>query len=1166
MAVEERVIIKVEVNADVNKDLAAVEARLKAMDDSFKGMGSGMERTTDRVDKNMKKFKRAVEGAMSAMMKFLQTLAKFAVIGIVGQLGLFTAALLGVKAVMASSRLVFRGYELALQGVSYAAAAVATGLAVAAAAMREFKEAQLAPYFGGGVAGKRSAASLARSLGSQTTGLLGGEAASGVVSSFAKAGIRGSQANVLASQLYNLTGGDAKTVQSIATALAGKDVAKASEAVQGAAGFKQGSLAGVSTMSGLIAAISSGSAIEKSFADLGDVMGGTLFGTFKTQFESIKSLFADMGEPMLGPVRKAFLEISKILHEDVLSLTAIIQRFGADRLTSGIVRVVDNISDFIRTNIVSHLTTTDSLTDKFMNMVRSIQDFYYRVKQWFVALEPASNVIMDMFRAIKDAAVGTGSFQSFSDLVEDNSAALIDFGTAVGNVLKAVATFLASGQTGFFAKLPVITETLNKIAERAIPALGNLFSKFGPIFERMPEAVEGLARIIDMLAPIAEAFVTGVTYIADKLLDPINTLILVLGGSALLKKGPGMAIGAAMTAASGGKKGGIIAGLTGGLSRAFGRGGGGAKSGAAAYSAFWDEAIGGAAAGASAAGKGGRFAGMLSKASLKGAGKAFAPLAALELIMSGANAYSTGETSGGGALGAALAGGAIGAGFAGIGAPIGALIGGGLYMGAAALGRRQNRKDTKKSIDEALKKMNETEISSDKINELRDLRSVRLAEATMIQNAMVAGNAPLSGQALQDALKPYTKRTFDFKKFGFKKTVSPLAYDFVAAQKAGMNTPEFERVLQILKAQGVDISDKKTVYENLAKYATGANEELDKATVALNNFDDSIKTISETFDLSADQVVNTAKNLGIELTKVVNQDMLKAIFQLATLPKIDRTQGFLPDFATSPAGQAELLASANASLNALAGAVQSGKFDTSMISDFINNFAQMEVALGGNVDIAGLSGLFEVRQQQGRGVFGGVDVVSQFDIAGRETQVLTDIAKEYGISAESLISSYTAGGTGNYDVNRVSKLINSVSKQRDLLTKGILSGDFSSLAQAGLDVSGPVFQGFRDYIEKIPGVAGKDLSSAESIQQSLVNALGSQGAQDVLSKFLVETSKADPAMLAVLNAIKQNTDNPVSIYLNGEFVGERGGNNPSLSISIGTPGRGTAQGSPAEQP
>ena len=159
----EKVVIEVEIDADISNDLAGIERRLKALEDrqralnratrgasdanrDFDASGRRLRKTVDsktqrfqRFESVLKRFGRGLQKVTGFLQKFLMTFSKLSFIAIAAEVALFTAGLLAVKALLVTGRVAVKGYNLALKGLSVTAAGVAAGLAVAAAAIREFQ-------------------------------------------------------------------------------------------------------------------------------------------------------------------------------------------------------------------------------------------------------------------------------------------------------------------------------------------------------------------------------------------------------------------------------------------------------------------------------------------------------------------------------------------------------------------------------------------------------------------------------------------------------------------------------------------------------------------------------------------------------------------------------------------------------------------------------------------------------------------------------------------------------------------------------------------------------------------------------------------------------------------------------------------------------------------
>ena len=196
----------------------------------------------------------------------------------------------------------------------------------------------------------------------------------------------------------------------IANALGAGNLEASVSAVNTSAGFRKDSLKGVTDTAGLLSAITSGAVVADNFNSLAADMAMTFVGTLKTEFVGFKELLGDIGEPLLEPVRVTFQEISRIIKDDLIAMSGIVQQFGADSLAPTLVTAVDKVSEFFRSNIMHHLDRVDEISDNFLKFFRAIGSWMRGVGNWFKALEPAADVVIDMFRAMGGAAGGPNPF------------------------------------------------------------------------------------------------------------------------------------------------------------------------------------------------------------------------------------------------------------------------------------------------------------------------------------------------------------------------------------------------------------------------------------------------------------------------------------------------------------------------------------------------------------------------------------------------------------------------------------------------------------------------------------------------------------------------------------------------------------------------------------
>lgn len=917
------------------------------------------DRKMDKVDRKHRRLGNTIRGLTKVFQKFITTLGKFTIFALVGQLGLFTLGLLSIKLALITGRAAVSLYDIALKGLSVTAAGAATALSVAAAAMRQFQEAMLIPTMGGAMnkQGAQNAALLSRSLGSRSSGLLGGEASQALITAFARSGVRPSQSAGLARQMINLSGGDPAAVQQMAQAIASGDLTAATASVSGARGFKKDSLEGVSTVAELMAAIGSGRVVSDNFRGVSAGLAGTFIGTGKTEFAGLKNMFADMGQGLLGPFRDAMLDIGRIMRQNFVGMAALIQRFGGESFAPTLVTMVDKTMDFIRSNIFDHLDNITQMGESFVGFFRSIRNFFRGVGDFLGEFEPAANVLIDMFGAMRSTGGGRSLFRRFSDSIVENASAFKQFGSSVGNVIGALFDVLGAGQDSFFDRLPFFAEILDKIAFKIIPSLTRIFNAFLPLMQQLPGALDGLAVVLNVLAPIIEGLVSVVSTLIGVLsMIPVpggdganlGNIAMIMGGAMLfkgrnLRKANSLRASAGLPLLGGGGRfgsntlnlaraqrgmlpqyvsGSFMNSVRTGAPMQFKSMGGVTMSGRAlAMSVSSGRYLNNMAA-ASGASRG--FGGLsaLGKANvLAGIG-----LGGYEMFNSTTNAYKTGRMGAGGALGGASVGASIGTMIMpGIPTVVGALIGAAVGLTvegiAAAVGNSRLKTKAKKAAADVMKQA----------------RGLSLAGA--------GGNAFTRTEQELSLLTAAMEAAFDPKTGEFKPDGDTRAFrDYLHFMGIDPNAVHRDEMFNELI--GGDL--KGELEGELNEASRFASEQ--------------ISDFASMLDLETDVVGAALERLGLDIYKTLDQTGAALLILAQVLPLIERNETFLPDLSTSAMGQAELKATANAAFTTLANAT-GDDFTTDLISDAIQAFAVFEVASGLSPDIAGFSALREIREK-----------------------------------------------------------------------------------------------------------------------------------------------------------------------------------------------------------
>jgi hypothetical protein len=1127
MAVEEKVVIKVEIDADITNDLAAIERRIRNLDATtkkFNNTNRDLDKTTNKLTRRFGGMTRAVTGFMKVFTKFITMMGKFSFLALAGHIAIVTAGLLAAKAALITGRAAVKLYDVALKGLTVTAAGLATTLAVAAAAMREFNEAQLAPILGGGNLGMNRARTFTQGISSRNLGLLGGEASASVINSLARSGIQGARANQLVTNLFNIAGGDAKAVTTLAAAIGSRNFGDARTAVQGAQGFKKGSLGGVTTMAGLTGVISAGGATKAGFQGLSQNMGGTLIGTAKTEFAGQKGLFADLGEPLLGPFRDTFLQISNIIKNDIISMASIIQKFGEGSFAPTLVTTVRAISGWVRENVLEDIDRIEEMGKSFVGFFVGVRDFFDSMGAWFNKFEPAANLLLDMFRAMGSAAGGRGLFAEFRQLMMSNADNFIAFGESLGNVIGSLFDRLSNGQTGFFDKLPLINEVLDKLAFEVIPAMFNLFNTIFPILEQLPEALHSLASVLNFLAPIVSTLVTSIASLASM----VNSI------------GGGNTFGTAIMAGAmymGGRKLGVFGRAARTARNASGMGrvafaGSNIAAGARSLSGSRAIASRQLSSGYQAFRHGQGVRGAFQASKLAGVragamtGARFMPLA--NVALSGYMAYNslnqaaqTGQMTGSTALSGGLAGMSIGGMVGGplgaaVGAAIGAIAGGVGEWFASRKGQERLRKEADKQ-------------STRIFNEASGFKVGSGTEAYMKQAGMLEG---FSAAFFADKARDEYGRLKVNDKGNFEG-----------------DTAEFGK---FLLSMGVDPDSvhRDNLFTSLVN--KGLLSELENSVMAAEDlYVRQINRVVEATGIAAENIEGVMDMLNIDGYKDLNETAIGVLSTLFTMGDIDRTKSFIGniDLSTSPIGQRTRSASVDAALNAF---ISGGSMDEQLLMDIFNAIGIAEVAMGGSADLAGVSGITFIKKAQEAGAFGGVDVVGQFGLNAA-------LATQYQLlSDESGIPVSQFEGKTTFEINNMLNQANrDRAMYRDVFTgkKGI--GDFSAGQIAGLDTAGFARYvmnqddeyGFRSN-DMIGNLVGGPLF--EKLMSGDLGALeefyGKEESSQLLINYLTETGQYAASDSAFLETIARNTGMRHQVIINAETVDERGVETVMLEI------------------
>jgi len=1124
--VQSTVVIKVKIDTDqLDAELAGMSKKFDRFgdrDNKIAGGARSLDNKLKRVSRSMGGVSRGLKQMTAGFGKLVLMMGKINFLAMAAELGVFTAGLLAIKLALITGRAAVSLYNIALKGLSVAAASVATGLSVAAAAMREFQEAQMVPFLGGGFTGGMKARRISRGMGARNMGLLGGQGAMQVASAQARGGFSGQNSASLVAALINAAGGaDPAAISSV---LKNTTVAGAVGAAQNLAGIRKGALDGISSFGGLGAALTGGGALKQGFGGTGETLANTFLGTVKTGFADMKGLFADIGMPMLEPMRQAFLQISNSLRENFLALQQIVQRFGADSMAPTMVTIFDRIMRFITENVIDHLGKIKEMGDNFVGFFKAMANFFRGMGSFLGQFEPAANVIIDMFKAGSKANTSS-LFKDFSDLVVKHREGLMAFGTAVGNLFGGIFDMFSGGNRGFFEDgLPMLVDTMNALTEKLFPAFQNLWEKIGPTFDLLPAVIAGLATAINALAPFIGMFARAI----NALMGAMPTLV---GLIALSTMGPGanmMGGAAKMLGINKASVKGVMSAL--GSKKIF------AAKGAPVAIGRGIGIGGNFATGASmpvALGTYGQLATGLGGLAAMGGGAYMAATGGVE-------AFKTGRFTGKMAMGAGL--GLAGASMAGLAVtgPVGAAIIATALLTEGLLayfGNKKFKKDSKNAMKEALEEGRKSRAAKIATGEFgQEDFDALTKEKQLLERAMDAavndkGEFKMEGD------------TREFKEYLRFKDIDPNDIHRDAAFEEAVGSNELTRLIAEIGAA------ERRRANNLASVTSQTNASLEKLGASLR--------------LTSEDVERLAQDLyGIDLHKGVSP--LAGMMIAASQTIFSRNRGFAPDFSTSKMGINESMVSADKALLALR-----DDFNVDNLTAFSTAFSSYEVSRGMSSDIAGLSSIMEIEQQAERGVF-GTNKAAALEAAGvAKAQIFAEMGSSYNIPSTKLREIYESGGMSGLE---------QFLGDQQLMRRGIagLKGDMSHkdrldvFSRMGVDLESQA--GFKDSIggaitaeqyNKLFGIglgddefggAGQDyfdsLDKGLVYEQVAAKAAGGDSAaeeimRESMNNWMTDTGDLDANRNRLLETINDAVNKPL-ISVNGMETGQG-----SFTIEIG---------------
>jgi hypothetical protein len=232
----------------------------------------------------------------------------------------------------------------------------------------------------------------------------------------------------------------------------------------------------ITTKKGLEKAINDGT-LAKSANVQGqfDAVSGTLINRLKGYFNIIKQQFADLGQPLLEPIKIAANDIFKILRRGFVKLAPATNKFGMGSMLDGLVKMVEKLTDWSVKFVYKNLKSVDGMFGRMGRWWDRFQDGWDNVTDKLRPLIDGARVIESFFgevwKHVKN--IFSTKFDQFNGFLVSNKEEVKEFGDSVGKLLADIFELIGE---------------FNKLTQRMLPFINDL--------------VKGLSGIVNALTSI----------------------------------------------------------------------------------------------------------------------------------------------------------------------------------------------------------------------------------------------------------------------------------------------------------------------------------------------------------------------------------------------------------------------------------------------------------------------------------------------------------------------------------------------------------------------------------------------------------------------------------------------------------------------------------------
>lgn len=255
----------------------------------------------------------------------------------------------------------------------------------------------------------------------------------------------------------------------------------------------------ITTKKGLQKAIDTGSlAKEAGVEGQFEQVSGTLINKLKGYFNVLKNQFADMGQPMLEPLKAAAEQVFRILRRGFMKIQHSTQSFGMGNMLTGLVNLVQKATDILVKFINKNVGSVEGIFEKMGNWWNRFRDGWDMIADKLRPLIGGAKVIegffLQIFKHVRN--IFNSKFGQFNDFLMKNEGQIKELGDGIGLLLENISAALGEytklqqkllpfvndlvkGLAGIAGHITSVMKALNKIGSGPLGALAVILGMRG---------------------------------------------------------------------------------------------------------------------------------------------------------------------------------------------------------------------------------------------------------------------------------------------------------------------------------------------------------------------------------------------------------------------------------------------------------------------------------------------------------------------------------------------------------------------------------------------------------------------------------------------------------------------------------------------------------------